>query len=123
MKLWLMLGALSGFLAVAFGAFGAHGLVNRVPADQLNAYEIGARYHMYHALALVAVAWLATQGESALVTSAGWAFVIGTLLFSGSLYVLGVTGSRSLVLATPLGGVAFLFGWACLLARAVKIPA
>lgn len=122
MKLWLTLGAFSGFLAVAFGAFGAHGLVNRVTPDQLNAYEIGARYHMYHALALIAVAWLATQGESALVTSAGWAFVIGTILFSGSLYVLGVTGSRALVLATPLGGVAFLFGWACLLVRAFKLP-
>jgi uncharacterized membrane protein YgdD (TMEM256/DUF423 family) len=123
MKLWLMLGALSGFLAVAFGAFGAHGLAARVPADQLNAFEIGARYHMYHALALLAVAWLATQGESALVPTAGWAFVIGTILFSGSLYVLGITGSRSLVLATPLGGVAFLFGWGCLLARAIKLPA
>lgn len=122
MKLWLMLAALSGFLAVAFGAFGAHGLANRVPAEQLNAFEIGARYHMYHALALLAVAWLATQGESALVPTAGWAFVIGTVLFSGSLYVLGVTGSRSLVLATPIGGVAFLFGWACLLARAIKLP-
>jgi uncharacterized membrane protein YgdD (TMEM256/DUF423 family) len=122
MKLWLTLGAFSGFLAVAFGAFGAHGLVNRVTPEQLNAYEIGARYHMYHALALIAVAWLATQGESALVTSAGWAFIIGTLLFSGSLYVLGITGSRALVLATPLGGVAFLFGWVCLLVRALKLP-
>lgn len=124
MKLWLTLGALSGFLAVAFGAFGAHGLVNRVTPDQLNAYEIGARYQMYHALALLAVAWLATQGDSALTSTAGWAFVIGTILFSGSLYVLGVTGSRSLVLvlATPIGGVAFLFGWACLAARALKLP-
>jgi uncharacterized membrane protein YgdD (TMEM256/DUF423 family) len=122
MKLWLTIGALSGFLAVAFGAFGAHGLVNRVTPDQLNAYEIGARYHMYHALALLAVAWLATQGDSALVSTAGWAFVVGTLLFSGSLYMLGITGSRALVLATPIGGVAFLFGWACLAARALKLP-
>lgn len=122
MKLWLTIGALSGFLAVAFGAFGAHGLVNRVTPDQLNAYEIGARYHMYHALALLAVAWLATQGDSALVSTAGWAFVVGTLLFSGSLYILGITGSRALVLATPIGGVAFLFGWACLAARALKLP-
>lgn len=122
MKLWLTIGALSGFLAVAFGAFGAHGLVNRVTPDQLNAYEIGARYHMYHALALLAVAWLATQGDSALVSTAGWAFVAGTLLFSGSLYILGITGSRALVLATPIGGVAFLFGWACLAARALKLP-
>lgn len=120
MKFWLTVASLSGFLAVAFGAFGAHGLGNRVPADQLNAFEIGARYHMYHALALVAVAWLASLGDNALTSTAGWAFVIGTILFSGSLYVLGITGSRSLVLATPLGGVAFLIGWACLLGLALK---
>tara|TARA_R110000868_G_scaffold56666_4_gene175249 strand:- start:2816 stop:3238 length:423 start_codon:yes stop_codon:yes gene_type:complete len=123
MKLWLTLGALSGFLAVAFGAFGAHALANRATPEELNAFEIGARYHMYHALALIAVAWLATQGESALVNMAGWAFMAGIVLFSGSLYVLGITGSRALVLATPLGGVAFLIGWACLIARAFKIPA
>jgi uncharacterized membrane protein YgdD (TMEM256/DUF423 family) len=123
MKLWLTIGALSGFLAVAFGAFGAHALANRATPEELNAFEIGARYHMYHALALLAVAWLATQGDSALVTTAGWAFLIGTLLFSGSLYVLGITGSRALVLATPIGGVAFMIGWLCLVARAIKLPA
>ncbi len=123
MKLWLTLGALSGFLAVAFGAFGAHGLANRATPEELNAFEIGARYHMYHALALIVVAWLASQGESALVSTAGWAFMAGIVLFSGSLYVLGITGSRALALATPLGGVAFLIGWACLIARALKIPA
>jgi uncharacterized membrane protein YgdD (TMEM256/DUF423 family) len=122
MKLWLTIGAFSGFLAVAFGAFGAHGLANRATPEDLNAFEIGARYHMYHALALLAVAWLATQGESALVSMAGWAFVVGTVLFSGSLYTLGITGSRALVLATPMGGVAFLIGWLCLLARAFKLP-
>jgi uncharacterized membrane protein YgdD (TMEM256/DUF423 family) len=114
MKLWLTLGAFSGFLAVALGAFGAHGLANKVPQDQLNAFEIGVRYEMYHALALFAVAWLASREANSLVSTAGWAFVIGTLLFSGSLYVLGLTGSRALVLVTPLGGVAFLIGWLCL---------
>tara|TARA_R110000824_G_scaffold390760_17_gene587997 strand:- start:35291 stop:35662 length:372 start_codon:yes stop_codon:yes gene_type:complete len=123
MKLWLSIAAFSGFLAVAFGAFGAHGLANRATPEELNAFEIGARYHMYHALALFAVAWLATQGESSLVTTAGWAFVLGTVLFSGSLYVLGATGSRSLVLVTPLGGVTFMIGWLCLFARALKMPA
>lgn len=123
MKFWLTIGALSGFLAVAFGAFGAHGLANRATPEELNAFEIGARYHMYHALALLAVAWLATQGDSALVGAAGWAFLIGTVLFSGSLYVMGITGSRALVLATPLGGVGFLIGWLCLVARALKLPA
>ncbi|MDO8288935.1 MAG: DUF423 domain-containing protein [Parvibaculum sp.] len=122
MKLWLTLGALSGFLAVAFGAFGAHGLASRATPEELNAFEIGARYHMYHALALLAVAWLATYGNSALVSTAGWAFVVGIVVFSGSLYVLGITGSRALVLATPLGGVAFMIGWACIFARALKFP-
>ncbi len=120
MKLWLTLGAFSGFLAVAFGAFGAHGLANRATPEELHAFEIGARYHMYHALALLAVAWLTTQGDSALVTTAGWAFIVGTVLFSGSLYVMGITGSRALVLATPMGGGAFLIGWLCLFARALK---
>jgi uncharacterized membrane protein YgdD (TMEM256/DUF423 family) len=123
MKFWLTIGALSGFLAVAFGAFGAHGLANRATPEELNAFEIGARYHMYHALALLAVAWLATQGDSALVGAAGWAFLIGTVLFSGSLYVMGITGSRALGLVTPLGGVGFLIGWLCLVARALKLPA
>lgn len=122
MRLWLTLGALSGFLAVAFGAFGAHGLANRATPEELNAFEIGARYHMYHALALISVGWFASQGPSPLVSTAGWAFVVGIVLFSGSLYVLGATGSRSLVLATPLGGTAFLIGWACLIARALKFP-
>ncbi|MGB3810816.1 MAG: DUF423 domain-containing protein [Parvibaculum sp.] len=122
MKLWLTIGAFSGFLAVALGAFGAHGLAARVPADQLNAFEIGARYHMYHALALLVVAWLASQAPGALVSTAGWAFVIGTVLFSGSLYVLGVTGSRALVLVTPIGGLAFMIGWVCLIARGLKLP-
>jgi uncharacterized membrane protein YgdD (TMEM256/DUF423 family) len=122
MKLWLSIAAFSGFLAVALGAFGAHGLANRATPQELNAFEIGARYHMYHALALLCVAWLASQGDSALVSTAGWAFVAGILLFSGSLYVLGVTGSRALVLVTPIGGVAFMVGWLCLFARALKFP-
>lgn len=122
MKLWLSVAAFSGFLAVALGAFGAHGLASRATPEELNAFEIGARYQMYHALALLAVAWLATRGDSALVTTAGWAFVVGTLLFSGSLYVLGLTGSRALVLVTPMGGVVFMLGWICLFVRALKLP-
>lgn len=122
MKLWLSVAAFSGFLAVALGAFGAHGLASRATPEELNAFEIGARYQMYHALALLAVAWLATRGDSALVTTAGWAFVVGTLLFSGSLYVLGLTGSRALVLITPMGGAAFMLGWICLFVRALKLP-
>lgn len=123
MKLWLTIGALSGLIAVALGAFGAHGLANKVPADQLNAFEVGARYQMYHALALLAVAWLASREPSSLVSAAGAAFIIGTLLFSGSLYVLGLTGSRALVLVTPIGGLSFMIGWVCLLVAGLRAPA
>lgn len=123
MKLWLTAGALSGLIAVALGAFGAHGLANKVTADQLNAFEVGARYQMYHALALLAVAWLASREPSSLVSAAGAAFIIGTLLFSGSLYVLGLTGSRALVLVTPIGGLSFMIGWVCLLVAGLRAPA
>tara|TARA_R110002110_G_scaffold3104_11_gene15939 strand:- start:6198 stop:6581 length:384 start_codon:yes stop_codon:yes gene_type:complete len=115
MKLWLILGASSGLMAVALGAFGAHGLQARAGPAELTAFETGARYQMYHALALIAVAWAATQGGSAFtnltVAIAGWAFVTGTILFCGSLYYLGLTGSRTLVMITPVGGLAFLAGW------------
>ncbi|HUD52194.1 DUF423 domain-containing protein [Parvibaculum sp.] len=122
MKLWLSIGALSGFLAVAIGAFGAHGLGSRVPPEQLVTFEIGARYHMYHALALLAVAWLASREPGLVVSVAGWAFVVGTILFSGSLYYLGATGSKTLVLVTPMGGVAFMIGWICLFAAGLRLP-
>ncbi|ABS64108.1 protein of unknown function DUF423 [Parvibaculum lavamentivorans DS-1] len=118
MRMWLTIGALSGLISVALGAFAAHGLQNRVGPTELAAFETGARYQMYHALALIAVAWASTQaggGFSSLsVSIAGWAFLIGSVLFSGSLYYLGITGSRSLVLVTPVGGVAFLAGWVAL---------
>ncbi|MEO0960886.1 MAG: DUF423 domain-containing protein [Pseudomonadota bacterium] len=120
MKLWLALAALNGFIAVAAGAFGAHGLQGRVGERALAAFETGAQYHMYHALALIAVAWLASisaqTGITAMGTTiAGWAFLTGIILFSGSLYFYGLTESGALVLITPLGGLAFLVGWAALL--------
>lgn len=121
MKIWLLLAAINGFLSVGFGAFGAHSLKEKVGAAELAAFETGAQYHMYHALALLAVAWLATQTQSTTVTMAGWAFALGILLFSGSLYVLGATGSRSLVLLTPIGGTAFLVGWLCLAIAAYRL--
>ncbi|MEX2582910.1 MAG: DUF423 domain-containing protein [Gemmatimonadota bacterium] len=110
---WI-LGALLAFLAVAAGAFGAHALRERVAADLLPVFETGARYHMYHALALFAVAWASNQWPSALTSAAGWLFVLGIVIFSGSLYVLALTGIRWLGAITPLGGVAFLAGWLCL---------
>lgn len=108
------LGALSGFVAVAAGAFGAHALRARLDPGMLLVFETGARYQMYHALALMAVAWGATRWPGRLTEAAGWWFVTGTVLFSGSLYAMALTGRRALGVITPLGGVAFLAGWLCL---------
>lgn len=108
------LGALSALVAVAAGAFGAHGLRAQVAPEMLAVFETGARYQMYHAFALLAAAWAATRWPGGRVRAAGWLFVAGTLLFSGSLYLLVLTGVRSLGAVTPFGGVAFLAGWACL---------
>jgi uncharacterized membrane protein YgdD (TMEM256/DUF423 family) len=113
-RLFFFLGALSGFVSVAAGAFGAHALRARLPADLLAVFETGARYQMYHALALLAVAWAAGRWAGPLVAWAGWLFVAGTLLFSGSLYLLALSGVRWLGAITPLGGVCFLAGWLCL---------
>lgn len=113
-RLFFALGAISAFIAVAAGAFGAHGLRSRLDTDMLAVFEVGARYQMYHALALVAVAWAYTRWPSALVATSGTLFVIGTVLFSGSLYVLSLSGIKWLGAVTPLGGLAFLGGWFCL---------
>ena len=107
------LGALNAFIAVAAGAFGAHGLKSRISAEALVTYETGARYQMYHALALFAVAWLVTRGGNGvkLAGTGGWLFQAGIVLFSGSLYAYALTGVRSFALVTPVGGLAFLVGW------------
>jgi uncharacterized membrane protein YgdD (TMEM256/DUF423 family) len=118
MRLWIVLGAVSAFLSVAAGAFGAHALKARLPADLLITFETGARYHMYHSLGLIAIGLVAQLRPSPLLSSAGWAMVAGIVLFSGSLYALALTGIRILGAITPLGGVGFLAGWA-LLAAAV----
>lgn len=123
MKIWLVAGAVSGFLSVALGAFAAHGLQSRVGPAEIAAFETGARYQMYHALALIGVAWIAAQGGGISTAVAGWAFVIGTILFSGSLYYLGLTGSRALVMITPAGGLAFMVGWAALAAAGYSLKA
>lgn len=114
-KTWLLIAASNGLLAVAAGAFAAHGLEARVAAPDLAAFRTAAQYHMYHALALLAVAWLSGAASGArLAAAAGWLFLVGLALFSGSLYFLGVTGSRALVLLTPVGGLALMAGWAAL---------
>ena len=113
-SLFFGLGAASAFLSVAACAFGAHALRARLSPDLLAAFETGARYQMYHALGLLAVALAVARWPGAAAQWAGWLFVAGTLLFSGSLYVLALTGIRWLGAITPLGGVAFLAGWICL---------
>jgi len=108
------LGAVSALAAVAAGAFGAHALRAHLAPDQLAAFETGARYQMYHALALLLVAWAVTRWPAPPVRAAGWLFVAGTVLFSGSLYVLALTGARAFGAVTPAGGVCLLAGWASL---------
>ena len=106
--------ALSAFLAVAAGAFGAHALKARLEPDLLTVFETAARDQMYHALALFIAAWLTLQEPCIWAVRAGWCFIVGTVLFSGSLYALALSGVRALGAITPLGGVAFLAGWICL---------
>jgi len=117
-KTYLLIAALNGFIAVALGAFGAHGLKQRLSADMLAVYQTGVQYHFYHTFALLAVALLLLHLP--LNNSLRWSgilFAVGIVIFSGSLYVLSITGIRWLGAITPLGGVAFLAGW-LLLARA-----
>ncbi len=118
--IFFLLGSISGALAVALGAFGAHGLKSRLSATRLENYETAARYQMYHALALLAAFFAARQWPaSALPAFAGWLFVAGTLLFSGSLYLLALTNERRWGAVTPLGGLAFIAGWVCLAVAAL----
>ena len=113
-RLFVALGALSGFFAVACGAFAAHGLKARLGPEVLATFETGARYHMVHALALLAAGWACTRWPGPFMTASGWLFLAGTVLFSGSLYLLALTGVRWLGAVTPVGGLAFLAGWLCL---------
>jgi len=113
-RLFATLGSVSALIAVAAGAFGAHALRARLAPDLLAVFETGARYQMYHALGLLGVAWIASRSPSPLVAWAGWLFLLGTLLFSGSLYALALSGIRIFGAITPLGGVAFMAGWICL---------
>lgn len=119
---WFVTGAVAAGLGVALGAFGAHGLRAHVAPEELAVFETGVRYQMYHALALLAVAWAAARWPGRRVQAAGWLFVGGIALFSGSLYVMALTGARWLGAITPLGGVAFLLGWLALAAAARRTP-
>lgn len=117
-RTYAFIAALSGFIAVTAGAFGAHGLRARLTPEMLQVFETGARYQMYHAFALLAAAYMAGDGECPPATWAARFFLLGTVLFSGSLYALALTGASRLGLITPIGGVAYLAGWLCLAAAA-----
>ncbi|PYP17358.1 MAG: DUF423 domain-containing protein [Gemmatimonadetes bacterium] len=119
-KGFALAGSISAFVAVAAGAFGAHALRARLGPDLLAVFETGSRYQMYHALALFVVAIAAVRSPDSTPRVAGWLFIAGTLLFSGSLYALALTGTRWLGAITPLGGLCFLAGWALLAYAAVK---
>lgn len=108
---WLAIAAVNGFLAVAFGAFGAHGLKQIVDESKLTVFQVGVQYQMYHALALLAVAWLAGERPRRLVRAAGVCMLVGIVLFSGSLYALTFVGWRWLGPITPVGGLSLLAGW------------
>lgn len=113
-RFFLRAGAISGFVSVLAGAFGAHALRARISPEYLQAFETGARYQMYHALALLAVAWLVSRAPNNAARWAGRLFLLGTVLFSGSLYLIALTGITRFGWVTPFGGVALLGGWICL---------
>ena len=119
---WFATGAALCGLGVLLGAFGAHGLAGRVTPEMLSVFETGVRYHLVHGLGLLGVAWAASRWPSALISGAGWLFVLGIVLFSGSLYVLSVTGARWLGAITPVGGLCFTIGWLVLAIGAMRSP-
>jgi uncharacterized membrane protein YgdD (TMEM256/DUF423 family) len=113
-RTFMFVGALMGFVGVGLGAFGAHGLKGRLPAEMLAVFETGVRDQMYHALALLVLGAMMTRLEGRAVVVAGWSFTAGILIFSGSLYALALSGVTMLGAVTPIGGVAFLIGWIAL---------
>jgi uncharacterized membrane protein YgdD (TMEM256/DUF423 family) len=117
---WFAAGAVLSGLGVLVGAFGAHGLRDRVTADMLAIFETGVRYHLIHGLAVLAVAWAASRWPSAWIGAAGWLFAAGIVVFSGSLYILAISGVRWWGAVTPIGGVCFLAGWAALAVGALR---
>ncbi|KGX86497.1 DUF423 domain-containing protein [Pontibacillus litoralis] len=120
MKLFFILAIINGFLSVALGAFGAHGLEGKVSENMLKTWEKAVNYQMFHTMALFVVALLMSQWNQGNFANAGWAFLIGIILFSGSLYVYSVSGIKTFAMITPFGGVAFLVGWVLLGYAVVK---
>lgn len=117
---WFAIGAASGAIGVVMGAFGAHALKARLDAEMLAVWETAARYHLVHALALLAAAWALDRWPGAASATAPWLFLAGTVLFSGSLYALALTGIRALGAVTPLGGLCLILGWVTLAIAAAR---
>lgn len=111
MKVFLILGVINGFLAVALGAFGAHGLEGKVSEKMLGTWEKAVDYQMFHTMALFITGLLVEKIAGGSIVWAGWLFFVGILLFSGSLYIYSTTGIKSLAMITPFGGLTFLAGW------------
>lgn len=120
MKLFLILGAINGFLAVALGAFGAHGLEAKLSEKALGTWEKAVNYQMFHTMALLVTGLLMAKIQSGGMAWAGWMFLIGMVLFSGSLYLYSTSGIKTFAMITPIGGVAFLIGWVLLGYAVVK---
>lgn len=122
-RTWLLLGSTVGFVSVAGGAFGAHALKARITQDLLDTFHTGTRYAMLHATALLVTGLLAARVPGAATTVAGVGFTAGTVLFTGSLWLLAITGTRWLGAITPIGGLCFLTGWLALAVAALRWPA
>src|SRR5262245_50317137 len=120
MKLFFGLGAIFGLLAVAAGAFGAHALRARLTPDRLDLFELAARYQMYHSLALIAAAWAFEKFPGGASRASGWLFVIGILIFCGTIYALAFGAPRWFGAITPIGGLSFIVGWLLLAVAALK---
>jgi uncharacterized membrane protein YgdD (TMEM256/DUF423 family) len=120
LKLFIILGALNGFIAVALGAFGAHGLEGKIPDKYLETWQTAVQYQMFHAVGLLVLGLLAGKISSPLINWSGWLMLIGIILFSGSLFVLSVTQIKVLGAITPLGGVSFLVAWVLMIIAAYK---
>jgi uncharacterized membrane protein YgdD (TMEM256/DUF423 family) len=121
MKLFLIIGAINAMLAVALGAFGAHGLEGKISEKYLEVWKTGVQYQMFHAMGLFVIAFLLSKfPQSSLLTASGWIMFAGIVLFSGSLYVLSTSGIKVLGAITPLGGVAFIMAWILIVVAAVK---
>lgn len=120
-KLFLSIGSISGALAVMIGAFGAHGLKDKLSEKMLANYMTGVEYHFYHTIALLIVGVIALHYPTRTLAASGWAFAIGILIFSGSLYVMAMTGITKLGAITPIGGLFFIIGWVLLAVAVLKM--